>query len=938
MDIISQADNWISDCSQQARALWAKSGNDQAHLSLPQHLIDSACVAEWLWDNWVCDALKATLSRLWKLEVPEVKTLYCFFAGTHDVGKSTVTFQRQVENREDKKWLFPPIYAAGLSLDWPEGEGLDTKFPHGTASALLLRQWLAGRGIRKLLRVTLSAILDAHHGFPTDPLILQHREENLAERKQTDFDNVASELLESMAEITEVMPVLERMDERDYDDDPVADALQLMTGLVIMADWIASNEDAFPYDELLPQRERVSQGMSYVNLSSPWKPQEAPAEVLDLFRKTFAWKEDYQLRPVQQAAVAAAKTAQGSTLMIIEAPTGEGKTEAGLAAAHVLGEKTGAQGVFLAAPTMATANGLFERAIQWAKRSSRGGQVASMFLAHSKNQLSKDFQKLRCSGIGVDEGSYQQNETPEGTVVATQWLSGRKTGILSDFVVGTIDQVLMMALKARHSMLRHVGLAGKVVIIDEVHAYDAYMSQYLERTLEWLARYGTSVILMSATLPPEQRLKLAQTYNSQITRESEVDTCVLDTPAYPLVSVVDASGVRFLEVESRPTDAQIKTQFLDDSLLSLRTQLQKLLCDGGIALVICNTVARAQDAYKELETCFPGEVELHHAAFIAAHRNEKEDLLREKLGPGARRGQGRPERLIVVATQVAEQSLDIDADVLITDIAPIDLIIQRIGRVHRHERPASDRPASLHEAQMFIRGVNLSSEVPEFDGGAKAIYGQKLLLATMAKLPEVLRRPDDVAPLVRAVYSDDLQVPSAWEETWQDACAEAAKERSNAKDRANTFRFPSPAAAEELGSLFENSYDNSPGIGVEERGLAQVRDADFTVEVVAIQNTANGYAPFGYDDEIMDGHVPTFAQALILAGNTVRLPARMTRRDTDFEEIMEILEKRTPPEWKDSGLLKGQVALHFDTTGSARLGRFALTYSTELGLYVTETE
>lgn len=932
MNIAKRADLWEKMCSPQAKALWAKSGNECAHLSLPQHLIDAACVAQWLWDNWVCSALKATLARLWCLNESEVRTLYCFYAGTHDVGKATVTFQRQ---RPDAKWLLPPLEQAGLSLDWPRGEGLNVSFPHGTASGLLLRKWLEKQGICKYLRVVLSAVPDAHHGFTSDPMTLRLREDDINDR-ETQFDTIAFQLLDGMAEITAITPVLKSL--QGSKEAPTAPALQLMTGLVVMADWIASNEDAFPYEPILPQVERVSRAMEYIQLPAPWQPQDIPDDLPELFRKTFAWGMDITPRPVQRTAVEAAMDASGPTLMIIEAPTGEGKTEAGLAAAHVLGEKFGSQGVFLAAPTMATANGLFERATQWAQHSSRGGQVASMFLAHSKNQLSKPYQELRYSGIGIDQPGEYDTAGSEGTVVATQWLSGRKTGVLSDFVVGTVDQVLMMALQARHSMLRHVALAGKIVIIDEVHAYDAYMSQYLCRTLEWLARYGTSVILMSATLPPAQRLDLAQAYNSQIPRDNQVDEAVLDTPAYPLVSVVNAAGSRSIAVNPRPTDAEIRTNFLGDSLPELTSKLQELLDGGGIALVICNTVARAQDAYRALAAGFPGEVELHHAAFIASRRSEKEDLLREKLGPKSRRGRGRPQRLIVVATQVAEQSLDIDADVLITDIAPIDLIIQRIGRVHRHVRPSDDRPVRVREPQLFIRGVNRDAEVPDFDGGARAIYGEKLLLATMANFPRVFRRPDDIAPLVRKVYADNPEIPNAWAEVWQKACEDATAKCQNAKWRADSYRFPSPAEAQDLGCLFEKTYNNSAGIGVEERGLAQVRDADFTVEVVAIQTTEYGYTPFGADIEILDGQVPAFAQARVLAGNTVRLPARMTRGDTDFEKVISALEKQTPAEWKESALLKGQVALRFDEFGSAGLGRFSLNYTSELGLIVTKAE
>lgn len=407
MNIANRADWWEEMCSPQAKALWAKSGDERAHLSLPQHLIDAACVAQWLWDNWVCDVLKATLARLWCLNESEVRTLYCFYAGTHDVGKATVTFQRQIENRPDAAWLLPPLEQAGLSLDWPRGEGSNVSFPHGTASGLLLRKWLEEQGICKFLRVVLSAVPDAHHGFTSNPMTLRLREDGIKKR-ETQFDTIAFQLLDGMAEITAIAPVLERL--QDSGEVPTAPALQLMTGMVVMADWIASNEDAFPYEPVLPQVERVSRAMDYIQLPAPWRPQDISDDLPELFRKTFAWGTDITLRPVQRAAVEAAMDASDPTLMIIEAPTGEGKTEAGLAAAHVLGEKFGSQGVFLAAPTMATANGLFERATQWAQHSSRGGQVASMFLAHSKNQLSKPYQELRYSGIGIDQPG--EDDTP----------------------------------------------------------------------------------------------------------------------------------------------------------------------------------------------------------------------------------------------------------------------------------------------------------------------------------------------------------------------------------------------------------------------------------------------------------------------------------------------------------------------------------------------
>ncbi|WP_341741561.1 CRISPR-associated helicase Cas3' [Trueperella pyogenes] len=938
MDIANRAEIWLNSLSPQAHSLWAKSGNEDAYLRLTQHLIDTACVAEWLWDNWVSDSLKRTLAAIWKLDEQDVRQLYIFFAGVHDVGKASVSFQRLVERRPASYYLLRPIEEAGLSLDWPRGEGPDIKFPHGLASAIFLRNWLLANGLKKPIASSLISVVDAHHGFTSDPVLLEKRIKEL-EGRECRFDDVAAELIESMAGLTGVSGTLGKLKKK-----PVAGAPQLMVGLLIMADWIASNENVFPYGAIAPQSERVADGMAFLNLPTPWMPVDPPVNVQELFNRTFGWEGSEQARPIQSAAVETAQSAVGPMLMIIEAPTGEGKTEAGLAAAHVLGQKLGAQGVYVAAPTMATANGLFERVIDWARHSSRGGSVASMYLAHSKNRLSEQFQRLRFAARKEDATSLTRGSDSEenmGGLVAHQWLSGSRKGLLSDFVVGTVDQVLMMALKVRFSMLRHVALAGKVILIDEVHAYDAYMSQYLYRVLQWCARYGMSVILMSATLPPAQRKKLAAAYGSALMRESQAAAEALDVSSYPLVSVVDGNGVRAISVPPRPDDAQIAVHRIDDELGVLRKTFGELLDGGGIALVICNTIRRAQEAYRELSADYPGEVELHHAAFIASDRSAKEDALRERLGSRARRGAGRPWRQIIVATQVAEQSLDIDADVLVTDIAPIDLIIQRAGRIHRHERPLDDRPVKLQKPMVFVRGVYDEGTVPRFDSGTEFIYGEAILLSTMAHLPETLRRPSDVPELVRCVYAAEPCIPESWRDRWDVAVKEDVKEREQSIDRAKKFLFPCLAGAADLQDLFNIVHDDSHGLGGEEAGSAQVRDTEFSVEVIAVQDTDYGYCAFGNDDdgsEILRGVEPTYQQAIKLAGSSLRLPVRMTKWDSDFKAVISELEAQTPAEWSNSALLRGQVALRFDQSGRANVGRFHLNYDREVGLVVTDEE
>lgn len=303
MRIVERIDAWKGERSEQARALWAKSGREDAYLTLVQHLADTVSVAEWLWDHWVSDALKQNLSTLWDLETDQVQKLYCFFAGTHDVGKSTASFQRLIEHRPGSEYLLRPLVDAGLPLEWPQGEGAEVKFPHGTASALLMQAWLEGFGLDKPFRYGLASIVDAHHGFTSDPMLYRNRRVAI-EGRSTVFDEIATELLDSMAEFTGVGEVLQQL---RWNDDLDPGALQVTTGLVIMADWIASNEDAFPYDVIKPEHERLEDAIGVIDLPGPWVPVSAPGEDKELFRTTFGWPEFFDVRPVQQVSAEVAR-------------------------------------------------------------------------------------------------------------------------------------------------------------------------------------------------------------------------------------------------------------------------------------------------------------------------------------------------------------------------------------------------------------------------------------------------------------------------------------------------------------------------------------------------------------------------------------------------------------------------------------------------------
>ncbi|WP_368680425.1 CRISPR-associated helicase Cas3' (plasmid) [Rhodococcus opacus] len=311
---------------------------------------------------------------------------------------------------------------------------------------------------------------------------------------------------------------------------------------------------------------------------------------------------------------------------------------------------------------------------------------------------------------------------------------------------------------AKHVVLRHLAFANKVVIIDEVHAADVYMREYLKRALEWLGSYRVPVILLSATLPSEQRVALATAYQSG---EQAYGNLVGDI-GYPVITVCQPSGVQTIDVEDTSAPTVVEISQLRDDEDALVDLLSELLAEGGCAGVVRNTVGRAQETARLLSARFPGEVTLVHSRFLAQHRSDLEADLVEQLGPQG----SRPARRIVVGTPVIEQSLDIDFDVMISDLAPIDLLFQRMGRLHRH--CSTFRPERVREPRFFVTGVvDWASEPPEPITASSRIYSDVLLIRTLAVLRDywaggTVELPRDIAELVQLAYGENVPIPETW--------------------------------------------------------------------------------------------------------------------------------------------------------------------------------
>jgi len=475
----------------------------------------------------------------------------------------------------------------------------------------------------------------------------------------------------------------------------------LLSGLTSFADWIGSNEDWFHFgspddcEDLHKwfRKRRASAGQALDAIG--WETRTPLSPEPKSFEQVFGLAP----RPLQQAVAEALADIREPAILLMEAPMGEGKTEAAFFAHLELQRRFGHRGLYVALPTKATGNAMFKRTLKFL-HSQGTDRKLDLQLLHGAKLLNDTYQNLRLSGI--------HDPATGGDVRAGEWFTNKKRALLSEYGVGTVDQALLPILPVRHNFVRLWGLANRVVVFDEIHAYDAYTGTLLVHLLRWLLALGSSVVLLSATLPPSIRRKLAGVGNADFP-EQEV--------GYPRLSVFRPGAVEQKHFEADPARRRtLGLQAIPTELPSMRSTIEDHLASGGMGLALVNTVQRAQDLYclfpegKPLERegqhvgkrlADGTEVFLFHARFPADRRQKREDQVLEIFGEGG----NRTGRKILIATQVVEQSLDLDFDLVATDLAPIDLVLQRVGRLWRHARKS--RPVS--ERQFLSRDLLATS-------------------------------------------------------------------------------------------------------------------------------------------------------------------------------------------------------------------------------------
>lgn len=669
---------------------------------LAYHSLDVAAVAASWWDtrpslrqNFVVafagETSKTQQLRAWVL----------FFIALHDLGKFDLRFQLKAPDAIAMAWRPFKKSDHGVS------DNKIKSFDHGHAgiawAKLEYPTWLKQSGTESVAwghwQPWLAAVT-GHHGefyaprmdglaLDTDEMLIRHdRDARYA-------------FVETLANLF-LLPA--GLSLHDMPPQCSAHARTLLAGFCAICDWVGSNADVFDYrtpGTALPSY--YSARLAQVQSSALLARFGLLATASVYSGVSALLKSDESPRGIQ-TKIDALPAIPGLTL--IEAPTGSGKTEAALAYAWRLLDAGVAESIVFALPTQATANAMLLRAEAFA---ARVFDNANVVLAHGKRQFNEAFQKLAESG----KRTTAQGKV-EAAVQCAEWLANsRKRVFLGQVGVCTVDQVLLSVLPVRHKFVRGFGLAKSVLIVDEVHAYDAYMHGLLGEVLRQQKATGGSAVLLSATLPAHLRAKLLQTW----------DASGQDDAPYPALWHATSGNVtpRTVSDDQQPKQREVGIECLKlaDAFpnADLIERIVQAAGAGAQVAIVMNLVDDAQRLARLLRSKTTLDVDIFHARFRFIDRQGKERDCLAHFGRNAPRSQGR----ILVATQVVEQSLDLDFDWILTQICPVDLLFQRMGRLHRHA--PNQRPVGFESPRCTVLSV-----CGDDYGLHKLIYGNTRVL------------------------------------------------------------------------------------------------------------------------------------------------------------------------------------------------------------------
>lgn len=766
-----------------------------AHLSLVGHSADVAAVLRRVVDQPTTRARLARLAGVPDLGARDLDRLAAL-AALHDLGKVNHGFQAKALPAGAPGPRCGHMAPLAHILDSTAGadpvRGPILRRLHGLPGLAEMLDWLSGEHDALLPLLAHHGSLP-HGGGPRADVLWQPRPH---------YDPIAA-VAELLAAIKGWLPAAFAPGQHLPWTEPFAHAF---AGLLMLADWLGSDERRFGYGEGQPDGperfawslERADEAIAALHLD-PARRREAARILGWEFAAVLPGLAEagHPPRPAQAAVLDLPPAGPAGRVVVLEAETGSGKTEAALVHFLDLLRQGRVDGLYFALPTRAAAVQIHGR-VEVALRRCIGDAAPPVGLAVP------GYHRVGTAEVLPDPSGRWPDDRDE-TLRDLFWAVERPKRYLAGAVmVGTVDQALTGALKVRHAQLRSAALLRLLLVVDEVHASDPYMTELLRRLLDQHVAAGGHALLMSATLGASARTRLTAASVRALPPTEAVATAL----PYPSLQLAggEPQGLPDGGGPGRPPVA-VELRPAWDDLPALAALAGQAAAQGARVLVLRNTVRGAVAAQQALEaagvptlTC-GGVPALHHARFAAEDRKLLDAALEAALGKNAGRGSG----LVAVATQTAEMALDLDADLLITDLCPADVLLQRLGRLHRHARR---RPVGFERA----RAIVLAPEVEELAGsiqhggearggplGLGRVYPDLLGIVATRKLladPGVVRVPQDCRVLVEAATHPDAlkrlseQLRGVWEKHYQSIWGAKAGERTLARQNAIDWRMP----------------------------------------------------------------------------------------------------------------------------------------------------
>ena len=849
-------------------AFWGKSEKEYRHPAIC-HMLDVGLVAREILSTLPSSILQILAEEL-GTGIEDLSAYVAFFSSSHDIGKVSPGFQNK---RPD---LCKPLQDDGYVFSSQD----ETR--HGVVCLETLPELLEEFGCDFDVACSFSAVLAAHHGVFVESVITECGSGKWSEARRATLAVLAGQF-----GITDLSGL----------KSPSVPALLFLAGLVSVADWIGSATEHFPYaEDPVPDMARYVEDRTRRAGETVRKLRFELAEQTErTFHELFSFDAP---NPCQAATLEAVDALRHPMLIVVESPMGSGKTEAAQAAYARIAHRDRLRGMYCALPTQATGNAMLPRMEGFIGKLGLGGG-AELHLLHANRDMNESYKRLRISAVEEEDG------TDRG-VTASSWFTARKRGLLAPFGVGTIDQALLSVLTVKHFFVRLFGLAGKMVVLDEVHAYDAYTTEIIFRLVGWLRHSQTSVVLLSATLPHALREKFLAAFGPGALPPSGV--------SYPCVTGVDAWG----GAVARPIGGMAEDEIVLERVIVRADEkngrivaiLKENLAQGGCAACIMNTVGEAQELYERVRAEFPDmDTILFHSRFTLEQKIKLEEAVLSRYGKNATNG-NRPRMGIVVATQVLEQSLDVDFDLMVSDAAPVDLLLQRAGRLHRHER---ERPAPLKKRMLHVLMPDLAAGVPDF-GGSGYVYERIILLKTCLLFDGARVRvlaPHGLSPLIESVYGREggVKIPELLvkiAEKWAADCS--GKESAETYCAKKCALKTAVACRDDPGYLgrLQNHFADNDGMKVAARLMRP------SVTLV-----------------VLDGET-------VSEPNDAEAERRLYKRivSTDRPEVVDYFLKMDPPKaWRTWPLIRDSRPL---PASGVNAGRLRVTYDRELGLRITQ--